>query len=418
MLAGLLDAGLASLATFTIGIYAVRVLDPTLLGGYALTYQAIFLVGIIPANLVFVPVEIRVVEHPPRDRLGHLGRALWMGVPASLLAALAVAAWVPIAPPEIPSDAVLALTLTGIATAALSPVQDHVRRMLHSGGESWPAAIVSGTQFVFAVAGLGALHEAGVAATWIPFGALAIANTFSLAAGLIAARRGARNARDGADPDYGFGDLARGGSWLVGGGLLNPATGFVSAALVSRLASAAALGYAEAARVVAQPVWVLAVGLSSVLGPRSMEAARERRIDRTRPVRRAYLLPIVAFGLVNLGWFGFDWALNPLGWLLPAAYAIPGLVAVSIFAQLLASTIFPYRSELLGARKEATYTRIEVVASVARTITSTSAVVVRAFAIPLGIIAVWIVRWIGIRRALRSVYPEGPAPEASSSSGA
>lgn len=405
MLAGLLDAGFASLATFAIGIYAVRVLDPTALGGYALAYQAIFLVGIIPANLVFVPVEIRVVEHPPAHRLGHLRRALVLGTGPSLLSALAILLWIPIAPPEIPSTAVVALTVTAIATAALSPMQDHVRRMLHSGGESWTAATVSGAQLAASGAALAFLHFSEVHPTWIPFGALAIANACSLLVGLVGARRVARPI-DAEAPEYRFLELARAGSWLVGGGLLNPATGFVSAALVSRLASAAALGYAEAARVVAQPVWVLAVGISSVLGPRSMEAAQAGRQDQAKSVRRGYLLPVLGFGALNLAWFGSDWVLNPLSWLLPAAYAVPWLVAASILAQVLSATIFPYRSELLGARKEATYTRIEVVASVVRTAVSASASILRAFAIPLGVLAVWIVRWFAIRRALVPIYRE------------
>ncbi len=403
MLAGLLDAGMASLATFAVGIYAVRVLDPTALGGYALAYQAIFVVGIIPTNLVFVPVEIRVVEHPSAHRLRHLPRALVLGTLPSLLSALAILLWIPVAPPEIPSGAVAALTVTAIATAALSPVQDHVRRMLHSGGESWTAAVVSGTQLAAAAGAIAALHFSEVDPAWIPFGALAIANACSLFVGLVGARLVARTS--GAEaPDYRLLELARAGSWLVGGGLLNPATGFVSAALVSRLASAAALGYAEAARVVAQPVWVLAVGISSVLGPRSMEAAQAGHLDRAKSVRRGYLLPVLGFGALNLVWFGSDWILNPLSWLLPAAYAVPWLVAASILAQILSATIFPYRSELLGARKEATYTRIEVVGSVVRTAISASASILRAFAIPLGVLAVWVVRWFAIRRALVPVY--------------
>ncbi|MBW3660100.1 MAG: hypothetical protein KY397_00510 [Gemmatimonadetes bacterium] len=416
MLAGLLDSGSASLATFAVGIYAVRVLDPTLLGGYALAYQATFLVGLVPSNLVFVPVEIRVVAYPRRLRLGHLNRALWLGALPALISALAVVVWVPIAPPEIPAEAIRALTLTGVATAALSPVQDHVRRMLHSGGLSWGAAAVSAVQLVVAAAALGFLHASGIPAIWIPFGALAVANLCSLALGVAWARRGASPLPAG-EASYRFMDLARSGSWLLGGGVLNPASGFVAAAIVSRLASAAALGYAEAARVVAQPIWVLAVGLSSVMGPQSMEAAGAGRRARARDARRAFLWPILGVGALTLAWLGPDWTLNPLAWLLPSAYAVEGLVAASIVAQTLAATIFPYRSELLGARKESTFTRIEILGAVARLAVSATASFVRAFAIPLGILAVWAVRWIGVRRALRPVYEtdrseSGRAPEA------
>lgn len=410
MLAGLLDAGFASLATFIVGVYAVRALEPSVLGGYALVYQAIFLFGIVPANLVFVPAEVAVVEHRVADRLRYLGRSLRLGVAPSLFAGLAVLAWLPVAPSEVPADAVRALTITGVLTAILTSPQDHLRRMLHSGGASWLATGVSVIQLVVAGGGALSADALGIAPEWVPFGALGVANLVSLTVGVaLGTRRGDHTAAPPSEV-LRFGELARGGLWLVWGGLLNPATGFVSAALVSHLASAAALGYAEAARVVAQPVWVLAVGISFVLSPRSMEAAKRRRKDQARSVSRLFLVAVLGTGLVTLAWFGPDWTLNPLAWLLPAAYVVAGLVPVTIVAQILSSTIFPYRSELLGAGGEATYTRVELVGSAARTGVSASAVWTGPFAIPLGIGAVWIVRWLGFHRALDRVYADGPSP--------
>lgn len=410
MVAGLVDAGLASLATFVVGVYAVRALEPAILGGYALVYQAVFLVGIIPMNLVFVPVEVAVVARPAAARLAYLLRSLRLGAIPAALSGVAVTIWLPLAPPEIGMETTRALTFTGIALAILSPAQDHMRRMLHSGGRSWLAALVSTVQLGVAVGALVALPARGVAAPWIPFGALAMANLASLAVGVTGVRL--RSPRDAPALPMRFSELARSGGWLVGGGLLNPVTGFASAAIVARLAGATALGYAEAARVVAQPVWVLAVGITSVLGPRSMEAGRLRRVDRARPVRRAFLVAILGAGALNLAWFGFDWGFNPLAWLLPAAYTIPGLVAVTIVAQVMGATIFPFRSELLGARRESTYTRVEMVGAAVRTAISATASVVHAFAIPIGYLAVWVVRWVGFRRALAGVYRESPRPEA------
>lgn len=402
MLAGLFDAGLASLATFAVGIYAVRTLDPTILGAYALVYQAIFLVGIVPANLVFVPVEIAVVADPVVDRLDHLRRSLVLGAAPAVLSGLATAAWVLVAPPEAPRGPVVALTLTGIGTAILSPVQDHVRRMLHSGGRSWSAAWVSSFQLAIAVAALLALRALAVPHAWIPFGALGLANLVSLLVGIARAEAGRRGRQSGAP--LRFRELVRSGRWLLGGGLLQPATGFAAAAIVSRLAGAAALGFAEAARVVAQPVWVLAVGLSSVLGPRSMEAARRRRRTEARRIARTFLLAVLIVGGMTLLWLGIEWRFNPLAWLLPAAYVVNGLVAASIVAQVVAATTFPFRSEVLGAREESAYTRIEGVASFTRVIVSATAPVTRAFAIPLGLAGVGLVRWVGFRRLLSRFY--------------
>lgn len=413
MLAGLLDAGFASLATFIVGVYAVRVLEPAILGGYALVYQAIFLMGIIPSNLVFVPAEVAVVEHPVADRRRYLGRSLRLGALPSIVCALVVAAWIPIAPPELPADAITALTITGVFTASLTSAQDHLRRMLHSGGASWHATVVSAVQLIVAGAGTLAAGPLGVPSAWVPFGALGIANLVSLAVGIVLLTTRDRRPEAALPQEVlRFGDLARAGVWLVWGGLLSPATAFVSAALVSHLASAAALGYAEAARVVAQPVWVLAVGLSFVFTPRSMEAAKHGRRDQARQVSRLFLLVVIGTGLITLGWFGPDWNLNPLAWLLPTAYVMSALVPVTIVAQILSSTIFPYRSELLGSGGERTYTRVEIAGGVARTSVSASAAWTGAFAIPLGIMAVWLVRWIGFRRALNHFYGKAdPVPD-------
>ena len=135
-----------------------------------------------------------------------------------------------------------------------------------------------------------------------------------------------------------------------------------------------------------------------------MQAAHERRLDQAREVRRVFLACVLGAGAVNLVWFGAAWSLNPLAWLLPSAYVVPGLVAATICAQVLGALVFPHRSELLGARRESTYTRIELIASLVRAAVSTSALAIHAFAIPIGHIAVVIVRGMGFHEALSDVY--------------
>ncbi|HUP18959.1 MAG TPA: hypothetical protein VM778_03290 [Gemmatimonadota bacterium] len=408
--AGLVDASLASLATFVVGVYAVRALDPAVLGAYALVYQAIFLVGIVPAQLVFLPVEIAVIARPLASRTRYLARSIRVGLPIALAAGLATVIWIPVAPAGVPDSVVWPLTASGIAAAALSPVQDHARRILHAGGRSWTAAIVSTVQLGTVVAALAVFSARGVDAAWLPFGALALANLASLL--VAAAGAHLRTERDPVGLDLRFAQLALGGRWLLGGGLLSPASGFAAAAVVSQLAGAAALGYAEAARVVAQPVWVLAVGLSSVFGPRSMEAALHRRRWKALGLRRIYIFSVLVVGAINVAWLGAAWALNPLAWLMPAAYVVPGLVAASIAAQSLGATMFPYRSELLGGRRESSFTRVEGIGAVARVAASVSALSIHAFAIPLGNLVVAVVRWIGFRNALERMY-RTPAPTAA-----
>lgn len=400
--AGLLDSGFASLATFCVGLFAVRTMEPTILGGYALCYQAIFVAGIVPANLLFAPAEIAVVAHPPDVRLSFVGRSIGLGLPPAAGAALAVTAWVLVAPGEIPDPAIRALTVTAVAVALVSPIQDHVRRLLHSGEASRFAVYVSVVQLGTVLVAIALLPSLGLGNPWVPFGALAMANLASLAYGLVAVRWLAT--RSPADGSLESAVLLQTGRWLLGGAVLGPATGFVCAAIVARLAGAPALGYAEAARVIAQPVWVLAVGLSSVMGPRSMEAGRSRNLGQARHVSHISVGFILSVGIGSVIWLGHDWPMNPLAWLLPTAYVVPGLVAAMIAAQTVHGTVFPFRSELMGAGREASLTKIEFVASGIRAMMASLAGVLYAYAIPLGFLGAGLTRLIGSRRVLGEIY--------------
>jgi len=408
MLAGLLDAGFASLATFLVGIFAVRMLDPVALGGYALAYQSLFLFGIVPAYLVLTPAEVAVVAHPAERRLAHLRRSISLGAPVALAAAFASAVWIVVAPAEISAETIRALVVTSVTTAFLSPMQDHVRHMLHSSGRSWKAAGVSIVQFVSALAGIGALTALDAPPAWIPFGALGLANLVSLTYGMIAARTMERSTS--VDRLH-LRELVAAGRWIFGGAILNPAAGFAAAAIVSRLAGAEALGYAEGARVVAQPVWVMAVGLSYVLGPRSMEAGRSGQRERGRAISRSFIAVVGLAGLGCMALFGAPWEWNPLLPLLPTAYAIEGLTLLMLLAQTVNGLYFAQRSELLGARREAALTKTELATSGARVAVATSAPLTHAYAIPLAYLAVGLVRGFAYRRLLARLPT--PAPESA-----
>ena len=407
MAAGVLDAGLASFATFLVGLYAVRVLDPTTLGGYALCYQAIFLVGIVPGHLIFAPAEVAAVGFQPGRRLDQMHRSLALGTPVALAAALAASLWVLVAPAELDADTVRALTATAVGLAFLSPIQDHLRAMLHSGDASWIAVAVSATQLVTVAIALVALSWLEVPAPWLPFGALAIANLVSLTVGLVAIRR---DRKPSVSTGYRFAELVVPGRWLTAGGRLSPAAGFAAAAVVSRLAGADALGYAEAARVVAQPIWVLAVGLSSVMRPKSMEAARRRARGEARAISRTFVASIALAGAGCMAVFGPPWRWNPLLWLLPNAYVIGGLTLLTLLSQTVAGVLFPYRSELIGAGRADATTKIELGAGVVRVGVALTAATTHAYAIPLSFLTAGIVRGLVYRRLLDRLYAE-PAPE-------
>jgi hypothetical protein len=81
---------------------------------------------------------------------------------------------------------------------------------------------------------------------------------------------------------------------------------------------------------------------------------------------------------------------------------------MTVLANLLHGISFPIRSAVLGAKKEVTLTKIELVGNTLRVSIAGAAGVLGAFAIPWGVMAVGVVRWLGCRAALRSYYAEKP----------
>jgi O-antigen/teichoic acid export membrane protein len=402
MLAGLLDSGLSSLATFVIGVYAAQSLSPALLGGYALTFAALSLAAILPDATVFTPLEVLVVQHPRSERLGLLRHTIRTGFLAALLPGLGVTLWTFVAPSELPRDAVNAFTITAVVCAVLSPIQDHVRRMLHSGGESWLAASVSAVQLLVAIAGIGFFASTDLPAWWAPFGVLGAANLVSLAVGLLRVRF--RRDVVAATPIWHPFDLHRSSGWMLLVGLIPAGATFLVSALVAAFASPTALGYAETARVVAQPLMVLTLGLSATFSPKLVEAAQSRDGVEAKRVRREYHRLLFAASILYVAVVSTAWAGNPMSWIVPKAYVVPGLVAVmllSVFAQSLAMT---GRFEMMGARREKALMFVEAGGNAMRAGFGCLAAVLGAFAIPFGVLALSAVRVMGQSSVLRTHY--------------
>jgi O-antigen/teichoic acid export membrane protein len=91
-------------------------------------------------------------------------------------------------------------------------------------------------------------------------------------------------------------DLMRSGRWLLAIEAITAGATFLASVIVTRLDTPEALGYAEAARIVGQPIFVLAVGLSAVLNPRAMEAGASRDRTAARHVARPYALLLAIVG--------------------------------------------------------------------------------------------------------------------------
>jgi ABC-type glycerol-3-phosphate transport system permease component len=85
--AGLLDAGLASLATLAVGVYAARSLSAAELGTYALFFSAFTVAAVLPTQLLLVPAEVATLLEGPHERLRVLRSGWRLGLPAEAAAA-------------------------------------------------------------------------------------------------------------------------------------------------------------------------------------------------------------------------------------------------------------------------------------------------------------------------------------------
>jgi hypothetical protein len=403
--AGLFDSGFASLATFAAGLSAVTLLGDADRGVYAVFFTAFMFGTVLPRNLIFTPAEVRAVAFPVKERLSLLPRSLALGLGPALLGASAVLIAVAVTWPYTTTDVLIALAVTTGVTTILSPLQDHVRKMLHIATLSWRAASVSIVQFISVTVAIGVMLLLDVEPAWIPFGALAIANAVSLTFSRIAVHLPESFA---APVRLQFRALASKGKWLVVQASATAAAGFAVAAIIPWLAGPDALGFAESARVVAQPILVLASGFTAVLAPRSMKAGMDRNLTMARQTSRVYHWVIGLSGLGYLAIAGWDWPLNPMTYIVPSAYEIPGLVALSVVANLAIAMVFLQINELLGAHEEKALARISWMISPIYILGGLTAGVTGAYARSIGMLGQTSARYVLQGRKLHSVYGEQP----------
>ena len=401
--AGLFDSGFASLATFAAGLSAVTLLGDVDRGVYAVFFTAFMFGTVLPRNLIFTPAEVRAVAFPVKERLSLLPRSLALGLGPALLGASAVLIAVAVTWPYTTTDVLIALAVTTGVTTILSPLQDHVRKMLHIATLSWRAASVSIVQFISVTVAIGVMLLLDVEPAWIPFGALAIANAVSLTFSRIAVHLPESFA---APVRLQFRALASKGKWLVVQASATAAAGFAVAAIIPWLAGPDALGFAESARVVAQPILVLASGFTAVLAPRSMKAGMDRNLTMARQTSRVYHWVIGLSGVGYLAIAGWDWPLNPMTYIVPSAYEVPGLVALSVVANLAIAMVFLQINELLGAHEEKALARISWMISPIYILGGLTAGVTGAYARSIGMLGQTSARYVLQGRKLHSVYGE------------
>ena len=369
--AGLLDSGFTALGTFIINLYAIDQIgdldNPENLGVYGLFMAAFLFVAAVTTQVMFIPAEKVTLDLDPADRTGLAGAILVRGVPVATGVSLLVSVAALFAATQgAAGEVIVPLLATAILAGIVTPLQDHMRRLLHLAERSWDAAVVSAVQLVAAIGWLVVLGSFMPNPLWVPFGAICLSRLTSLAWGVwTAARltRGRELMAPGLDGQLAYRALFVSGRYLAATGALSTGNNLVVAAIITAFVGFDVLAYAEAARTVGQPVLVLANGLRSVTGPRSMESGRDGDRSAARDVARIFYLLSGALAAVYSVVAGFDWALNPLRGLAEEAYVVGALVIVTIFANLLNGVAFPNRFELIGANKERSLLGAEIAAN-------------------------------------------------------
>jgi hypothetical protein len=396
---GLADAALSSLAGFAASLYAVRALDGPALGAYSLYLSAAVVAALFAQHLLFLPSQIAALKAPRPARSAILGPTLWRGALISAVAAPIAACAGLILAGDVPDSTLFALGAGAAVLTVVTPLQDHVRSTLHLSGEHVRAALVSGAQLALTCLALGALVLLDVAEAWAPFSALAFGTAVS---GLVGLKL-TSFAVEGTFELPAARSLMRTGMTLLPAALIQEATIFVSSATLASLSSAAALGNAEAARVVARPVQAFSLGVSRTLAPRLMEAGEARSRGSARRTAGLYAAAVGGAGLAYLLVAGWPHPLNPLEALAPAAYIEEGLVAIVLVATVAGAITQIPRGVLLGAARGQEILMITVAASAVRI----AAVVllaasIGAYALPVAqLVSAGLAGGLGLRATLR-----------------
>lgn len=399
--AGVLDAAMSSLATFLAGLVAVNILGDAERGVYAVFFTAFNFGQVVANNLVYIPSEVTAVSWPLQSRLRVLTESIPLGAAASVAGALSIAAATVVGSQIADAAVVMPLTITAAATTLMWPTQDHLRRMLHIAERSWAAAAVSITQMVATAASIGVLIALDVNRLWIPFGALAVANTMSLAVGLALARP--RRAGDLIE-HLRLRTLIRSGAWLLVGVGVPTVTTFGAAAIISFKAGPEMLGFAEAARIAAQPLLVLGTGLGFVLGPKVMRSAISGEVAAAKRTHLRYGLLMLVAALAYAAIAGWQWPGNPMAVLIPGAFEIPWLVTATIGAHVLMASLVLVLQELMAAKRARTIAIMGIVSAPLQIAAAATATTTQAFARPLSIAVGNAVRLVGYVPVLRRSY--------------
>lgn len=380
---GVLDAGIASLATLLVGAYAIFFFADDRIGlqTYSLAFNGFILAGVIPAFLVYNPIEIKLLTQRWTEQLGALPRTVLLGaIPsfgASVLAALSLLVFAN----DAPSSTLGALAVTMTVASTLSPIQDHVRRVMHGAGKSQWAFATSCVQLGVVVAALALFTVTDFNRAWAPFGALATANAVSLTVATLLTRRVAEPPQH---VELGASQVARAGGWVLAANLSERLGLYLALVIVANIAGNEPGANYEPARQLANALYVLGNGLIPVLREPVVQAAVARNAAAARK-------PIVTYvgmiGAAAVGWglvAGIEWPFNPLPKMrmFSLAYEQNGMVLLMILWTAMWTISLMFANELMGGRRELSLAKTNMTA------TALSIATAIVLARPLGALAI------------------------------
>lgn len=399
---------MSSLATFFVGIFAVRELETEPLAAYALLFSAFLVAGQLSTELVLIPSQIIALDAHPLGRLGMIRHSLPRGAKLSAVGALAVPLGALPLVGEVERTDLVLLAASACALAVVSPLQDHLRAMFHLADQSWVSAGIALAHLSATAVGLLVLGSR--APLLAPFGALVLGNTLSIFVAAVAFFR----IKPEHSPQPTSKQLSSLGVWLLATGVSKTGLAYASRALVTAVLGTAALGFVEGARVVAQPINVLAMGLIAQVGPRSTAASSKgnRQVAKHWRKRFVQLLAIVALPYIALT--SVPWDLNPFFTLAPRAYAISGLTAATLLVALIGCVLRPLRAELLGARLQRIVARVTIAAgAVEIAFIGLGGTIFGAYAVPMGLGAGSIIGIYFFNRTMQNFYESQRLPASS-----
>jgi O-antigen/teichoic acid export membrane protein len=249
--------------------------------------------------------------------------------------------------------------------------------MFHLAARSWAATRISGVQLVAVLSAI--FVFSGVEPSWVVFGAPAFGNTVSIVAGLLIVRGQKTTVVPAVTREL----LTVGRSLIVTG--VAAAAGFyLSVSVVQQLGGLEAVGFYEAARVVARPLQVVGFGLLVVVGPALMTAIAKGDLVKSIQLRKAYWSVTAAAGLAYLAIASVPLGRDALSALVPNAFVVTGLVTVAILENMAWSAANPIPYELIAMGRQRSVATTELGAQVLRIALAPLALLVGAFALPIG----------------------------------